>query len=175
MDVLITVPHADDHGLIDTIVGFLRGIGIAIREDAVPDEAFLPGLKIEAGGLIVDRTRLTWPGDLLHEAGHIAVTPAARRSQLSDDLQGHDEAPHGGEVEATAWAYAATVALKLDPSILFHDGGYRGKSPGLIMTYSLGVYPGCQGLFEAGLTLLGEAARTRGIPPYPHMIRWLRQ
>lgn len=167
---------ADDAmSITDAITAFLRGIGIAVRDGVVPDDAFLPGVRVDSGGLIVDRHALAWPGDLLHEAGHIAVTPAADRHRLSDALQGHVEAPHAGEVEATAWAYAATVALGLDPSVLFHAGGYRGKSPALIMTYSLGVYPGCQGLVCAGLTRVGEAARAHGVEPYPHMIRWLRE
>lgn len=161
--------------VVDDIVRFLRGIGIAVREDAVPDDAFLPGLRIESGGLVVDRATLVWPGDLLHEAGHIAVTPAADRHLLTDDLHEQIETPHAGEVEATAWAYAAAVALKLDPSVLFHAGGYHGKSASLILTYSLGVYPGCQGLSEAGMTRVGQVARMHGVEPYPHMIRWLRQ
>jgi hypothetical protein len=34
------------------------------------------------GGLVYDWERLTWPGDLLHEAGHIAVIPAALRPTI---------------------------------------------------------------------------------------------
>ena len=165
----------DAKAVADRIIDFLRGIGIDVREDALPDDTFLPGLRVASGGLVVDRTKLLWPGDLLHEAGHIAVTPSSSRPLLSDALHAHVEAPHAGEVEATAWAYAATVALNLDPALLFHAGGYRGASPGLILTYTMGVYPGCHGLSEADMTRVGEAARVQGVEPYPAMMRWLRE
>ena len=81
---------------------------------------------------------------------------------------------YDGEIEATAWAYAATVALGLEPTVLFHEGGYKGYSSSLVTTYTLGVYPGCHGLAMAGLTATGEQARALGVEPYPHMLRWLR-
>jgi hypothetical protein len=161
--------------VIDRIVGFLRGIGLPVREGEVGESAFLPGLLIEAGVLVFDRDRLAWPGDLLHEAGHIAVTPPAQRPLLPDPLDGLSELAHGGEAEATAWAWAASVALGLDPAVLFHEGGYHGRSADLIATFSLGVYPGSQGLVRAGMAAFDEQARALGVAPYPHMIRWLRE
>jgi hypothetical protein len=162
---------ADTTGVI---VAFLRGIGIAVTQGRVPEDAFLPGVRIAEGSLVYDPSALRWPGDLLHEAGHIATTPAAQRHRLSDDLDGQESPEHGGEIEATAWAYAASVALGLDPRVLFHEGGYHGKSAGLILTYGAGVYPGCKGLADAGMTRIGDAAREQGVAPYPHMVRWLR-
>lgn len=167
--------EADADAQARTIIDFLRSIGIVVREDDVSDDAFLPGLRIEAGELIVDRAKLRWPGDLLHEAGHIAVTPENERARLTDDVDGQVEAAHAGEVEATAWAYAATVVLGLSPSVLFHEGGYRGKSAALILTYSVGVYPGAYGLSQAGMTRVGEAGQEEGVAPYPNMVHWLRQ
>lgn len=164
----------DTNDLVDRIAGFLRSVGIAVIERELADGTFLPGVLIEAGTLVVDRSRLRWPGDLLHEAGHLAVMPATLRSSLSDALDGEISAPHAGEVEATAWAYAACVALGIDASLLFHGGGYHGHSQGLVMTYTLGVYPGSAGLASAGLTRIGDEARKEGVAPYPHMIRWLR-
>ncbi|MCX7033083.1 MAG: hypothetical protein NT046_03815 [Arenimonas sp.] len=156
------------------IVEFLRGIGLVVREGEVPDDTFLPGVRIASGALVFDPQRLTWPGDLLHEAGHLAMTPAAARGALCDDLAGQEADAHAGEAEATAWAYAAIVALGLDASVLFHPGGYHGQSESLIATFGMGVYPGCRGLSESGMTLTGAAAREQGVPPYPHMQRWLR-
>jgi len=160
---------------IDLIVAFLRQLGLGVSEGEVSDDAFLPGLRIKAGEIVLDPGKLRWPGDLLHEAGHLAMTPAAQRGALSDDLAGQQSDAHAGEAEATAWAYAATVALGLPPEVLFHAGGYRGQSQGLIATYGAGVYPGSRGLCEAGMALIGEAARAQGLPPYPHMLRWLRE
>lgn len=159
---------------IEHIVRFLRGIGLAVDEGEVPAGAFLPGLRIAAGGIVFERGKLQWPGDLLHEAGHLATTPQSHRAALCDDLADQETHAHAGEAEATAWAYAACVALALPPSVLFHPGGYHGQSDALIVTYGAGVYPGARGLAEAGMTLLGDTARSQGQPPYPHMQRWLR-
>lgn len=156
------------------ILDFLGRIGVPVRLAPVPDEAFLPGIRIVAGSLVVDRARLAWPGDLLHEAGHIATTPAAQRARLDDAMAAAPASAHAGEAEATAWAWAALRHLDLAPEVLFHTGGYHGRSAGLIATYGLGVHPGAHGLAQAGMTVLGEQARAAGVPPYPHMLRWLR-
>jgi hypothetical protein len=154
------------------IVAFLNSIGIPVREGPVAADSFLPGLSIINGSLVYDRLSLQWPGDLLHEAGHIATTPTSMRAVLNDSLEPSALVQHAGEAEATAWAYAATVYLGLAPSVLFHLGEYHGKSSSLIATYSCGVYPGCYGLSQAGMTLLGVDATST--PPYPHMTQWLR-
>lgn len=156
------------------IVEFLDGIGIVVTQGAVPRPSFLPGVRIAGGGLVYDPSSLAWPGDLLHEAGHVAVTPAALRSTLDDGVELPSSVLHATEVEATAWAYAAVVHLRLDPSVLFHSGGYGGASPGLVSTYSLGVHPGSFGLAQAGMTNVGPEARRRGLPVYPEMSLWLR-
>jgi hypothetical protein len=157
-----------------TIIAFLVRIGLPVRLAPVAGEAFLPGIRIAAGALEVDPDRLRWPGDLLHEAGHIATTPAAARIRLDDALASAPAIAHAGEAEATAWAWAALLHTGLPPAILFHSGGYHGRSEGLLATYGLGVYPGAHGLAQAGMTLLGDRARAAGVPPYPHMLRWLR-
>jgi hypothetical protein len=139
-----------------------------------PEDGFLPGIRVERGVLMVDEARLEYPGDLLHEAGHIAMAPAELRPSLSGaiDVPGLDMASL--EVAAVAWSYAAAVALAVDPAELFHAGGYRGKSAGLLATFGVGVYPGAQLLEEAGLTAAGPRAEALGVEPYPHMLRWLR-
>ena len=58
------------------IAEFLDGIGIAVDAAELPGDSFLPGIALESGGLLVDGTRLDYPGDLLHEAGHLAAAPA---------------------------------------------------------------------------------------------------
>lgn len=153
------------------IVEFLASVGIPVRQGTVPTDSFLPGLRIVDGGLIYDPAALRWPGDLLHEAGHIATAPAADRASLNDALVDARALPHGGEADATAWAFAALTHLRLPLELLFHDGGYHGNSAGLILTYSLGVYPGVHGLVQAGMAV---ATAEPGVPAYPHLMRWLR-
>lgn len=159
--------------MVEAIAAFLESVGIPVEERALAAATFLPGVTIEAGRIVYDPARLQWPGDLLHEAGHLAVTPAAMRPQLSGAVEA-EPAPHAGEPEATAWAYAAIRALGLDPAVLFHAGGYRGKSAALIRTYGFGSYPGLAGLAAVGMALGPREAAARGVPAYPAMLRWLR-
>lgn len=160
--------------LTDRILDFLRSVGIAVREAEVPEGSFLPGIRIEQGGLRVDRARLRWPGDLLHEAGHLAVVPTPLRAGMDDDLAELSPVPHGGEIEATAWAWAALQHLGMESAVLFHDGGYHGRAAGLRNTFELGVYLGASGLAAAGLTLLPAQVVAGGPQAYPHMLAWLR-
>lgn len=127
-----------DAALARRIIGFLRGIGLAVEEAEVPEGSFLPGVRIAQGRLRVDLARLRWPGDLLHEAGHLAVVPAALRPAMDDALQELPAVLHGGEIEATAWAWAAMCHLGLPSAVLFHDGGYHGRAAGLRTTFELG-------------------------------------
>ena len=159
---------------LDAILSFLDAIGIPSRPAELPEGTFLPAVAIDAGPLVYDPQRLRWPGDLLHEAGHIAVTPPAARAGLSGALEGSEAAPHGGEVEAIAWSWAAAMHLGLAPQELFHPDGYKGQSAGLLLSYSLGVWPGAFGLAQAGMTLVGETAQEAGVPPYPRMRALLR-
>ena len=160
--------------ILDAIVSFLNGVGISVREGRVPEPSFLPGIRVCSGTLILDRASLRWPGDLLHEAGHTAVAPAALRLTLSDGVEVPASVPHASEAEVTAWAFAAICHLRLDPAVLFHAGGYRGRSSSLINTFTHGVYPGVFGLAQAGMTFVGPDAVRRGVLTYPAMSLWLR-
>lgn len=159
---------------VATIVDFLQSIGITVQSGEVSGDTFLPAIRITGGVLVYDAQRLRWPGDLLHEAGHIAITPAAQRAGLTDALDGNDLAPHAGEVEAIAWSWAALVHLGLPPELLFHPEGYKGQSAGLMLTYSMGIHPGAVGLARAGMTSADAASAAGGVAQYPAMHRWMR-
>ena len=60
--------------LTERLVAFVRGIGIEVRTATLPEKTVLPGLDIHHGAILVDDARMTHPGDILHEAGHLAVT-----------------------------------------------------------------------------------------------------
>ena len=154
------------------IVSFLNSIGITTRACAVAPESFLPGVMIQHGELRYQVEKLSAPSDLLHEAGHIAVTPPAFRKQLDGALSPDQSFACGGEVEAIAWSFAAATAIGMPLSELFHPAGYRGQAPGLAMNFALGVYPGIHGLIGAGLA----ANLPIGKPDsYPKLLRWLRE
>jgi hypothetical protein len=156
--------------LTATLAGFLRSINLTVRAGNLPGPTFLPGLQIQHGALVVDESRLLDPGDLLHEAGHLAVVPPDRRASMHVDA-GADAAE---EMMAIAWSYAVTVHLQLDPAVVFHEHGYRGDAAALIDNFTHGRYIGVPMLQWVGMTLEPPRARERGLPPYPHMLRWLR-
>lgn len=160
--------------LTEKIARFLIEIGIEIIPADLPDDTFLPGIAVENGKLRVDEARLKYPGDLLHEAGHLALAPGDVRPALSGEVKIPGEDMNLIEVGVTAWAFAAVIFLGVEPRVLFHEGGYHGKSESLILTYSMGVYPGVFPLQQFGLTLAGQAAEDAGAAPYPNMLKWVR-
>jgi hypothetical protein len=159
---------------LDTIVQFLRSIGLVVEPAELHGDTFLPAIRIVQGGLRYDPARLQTPGDLLHEAGHLAITPAEARAQLNDGPDGQQPGAQVDEVEAIAWSWAALVHLGLPGEVLFHPAGYRGQSAGLLLGYSLGVYPGAAGLARMGLCDLSAQAAAKGGKPFPFMQRWMR-
>lgn len=153
---------------------FLTRIGLEVRPRETPETSFLTGIYIENGKLFVEEAVLSFPGDLLHEAGHLAVAPGSLRGLLSDEVELPGFDMDAVESGAIAWSYAAALYLGLDPAVVFHSGGYKGNAEGLLMNFSLGVYLGVNILEDADMTLTGENARVRGVDPYPHMLKWLR-
>ena len=152
--------------MVERIVAFVRGLGIPVTEDVVAADSFLPAVAVVGGGVVVDRERLQWPGDILHEAGHLAVLEAgARGDDVPDD--------RALELAAMAWSYAAAAELGIEPSVVFHAGGYRGRGPNLAQAYAMGLYIGLPELVAAGMAHTPLTA-PQGAPVYPAMVRWLR-
>lgn len=160
--------------IAEVIITFLRETGIDVEETTLDGETFLPGILVEGGKLLVDRSKLKFPGDLLHEAGHLAVVPAGKRSNLSDKVELDDAAMDPIEAQAIAWLYAAALHLEIDPRVVFHEGGYGGQAEALMTNFDLGVYLGVNGLEEAGLALTEKSALVLNANPYPKMRKWLR-
>jgi hypothetical protein len=151
------------------IIDWLRQIGLTVRLSPLGADTFLPGVTLEPGGLIVDPERLLHPGDLLHEAGHLAVMMPAQRASTGSNV-GSDM---GDEIAAQSWSYAAAVHLGLPPEVVFHPAGYRGAASTLIQVYRDGN-AGVPLLQWMGLALDPAHAAAASTPPYPHMVRWLR-
>lgn len=146
------------------IVQFLNAIGMPVMERELLQDTFLPGVCVEGGVLLVDLSRLKYPGDLLHEAGHLAVLSAEQRKVAGADL-GNDG---GFEMAAIAWSYAAALHIGIDPEIVFHEGGYREGSQSILENFGCGRYVGVPVLEWLGM------AHSTGVPAYPRMLRWLQ-
>ncbi len=166
--------------LIKKISGFINEIGIECRQEQVPEDTFLPGVEIKYGSIIYDPEQLTYPGDLLHEAGHLAVLLPIDRSLAngSENLSG-DLISGAAEMSAIAWSWAAKVHLQIDDEILFHSGGYKEGSGNLIKAFTEcnegGSILGVPILQWLGMTRELKSAQLPDEFTFPKMKQWLRQ
>ncbi|MBB4098592.1 hypothetical protein [Sphingomonas kyeonggiensis] len=158
-----------DHPDTIRILVFLEEIGIPVSRGRIEGDSFLPGIEVRDGGLMLDSERAFYPGDLLHEAGHIAVTDPAERPTLSEVRD-----DPGEEMAAIAWSYAAARAIGIDTQVLFHADGYKGEGAALATAFDNGAGPGAPLLQFYGMTAEAHQAEALGLPAYPQMARWLR-
>lgn len=156
------------------IITFLEQIGIETEFGEILEETFLPGIKIASGRLIIDPLRLKYPGDLLHEAGHIAVVPASERETLNGNIE-PDSPSQSLEMGALLWSYAALRHLCLDPAVVFHESGYKGQSTWLIEQFEAGTYIGLPLIQWMGLAYDEQKAARMNVSAFPHMIKWTRE
>ena len=158
-----TVPH------LAPIVAAIRAVGIPVRRGAVTGN-LLPGVMIDRGALVIDEGSLRFPGDVLHEAGHIAVLSPGERMQVAGTLP----AEGGQEMAALAWSYAMAVAFAPPLEVVFHDQ-FKAGGPWLRETFTAGHWLG------APLLQCWDMTRAPNSPPgfehlpvFPAMARWLR-
>ena len=157
--------------LVLRMVAFLRGIGLEVGAGTIAEPTVLPGVTVEQGRLVIDELRLKYPGDVLHEAGHLAVAPPAQRDALDRNV-GNDGAE---EMMAIGWSYAAALHLGIDPAIVFHADGYRGGGDYLVRNFLEGHFIGLPMLQWVGMTFDEKRATENGARAYPHMQSWLRE
>lgn len=156
------------------IINFIKSIGIDVSYDAIKTGTFVPGIAIKNGGIVVDAEKLKYPGDLLREAGYIAVTPKSKRTELNDTAQAIAEDSEQ-KVAMIAWVYAAAKHLGLDSSAVFHESGYKSDSASLIKNFDAVQYSGVPMLELYGMAYGEEKAAELGKEAYPGMVNWLSQ
>jgi hypothetical protein len=161
-------PLLGDAPELATVLDFLRGIGIRIVGGAVPGDALLPAMTVRNGVLLYDPARPGWVGDLLHEAGHLAVTDPALRDTLVQ--VGDDPAE---EMAAIAWSYAAAMAIGMPVATLFH-AGYKGGPEYLIAAFAGGSPIGLPMLQYWGMAARTTTDGSDDGPAFPAMRTWLR-
>jgi hypothetical protein len=163
----------EQDNLTETLINFIQNVGIPVYCESISGQTFLPGMTIRNGALIIDNKKLLYPGDLLHEAGHIAVTPADKRSKLDESKTGQFD--DSNEIAAMAWSYAACRHLNIDPLIVFHEHGYRGVSRNIAANFDAGQYMGAYLLDWHGMANYGDHNPQAAVNPYPSMFHWLSQ
>jgi len=162
--------------VIPTIIQFIESIGIPVVFDTITEKTFVPGILINKGRLVVDQHQFFYPGDLLHEAGHLAVAIPAEREIMHGDVGEEVEKnkSDGEEMMAIAWSYAACVHLNIDPAVVFHPDGYKGSSDWYIEQYTSGNLLYLPLLQWAGFCYDEINAEKKGVKPFPEMVKWLR-
>lgn len=160
---------------LQKILSFLEQINIEAVEKELDDTTFLPGLALGPDCLFIDHSKLKYPGDILHEAGHLAVTPSAERKCIGTDAMPEDWPTQGDEIGAMLWSYAASQHLGLPVEVVFHPNGYKGNSNWLIENYTNENYIGLPFLEWTGLTLGKERAEKENKEAFPIMQQWLRK
>jgi hypothetical protein len=162
---------------VDTLnrcVEFVEAVGIHVLYQKLEGPCFLPGLSIRNGSIVIDREALKYPGDILHEAGHIAVVPANERATLNGITIEKRFNREAEEMMAIAWSYAACIHLDIDPTFVFHDDGYKGGGSYIVDNFKEKKYFGLPMLQWTGMAMDEKAARSAGQSAYPYMIKWLR-
>ena len=151
--------------IVEYIVDFLKSINIMVVEEKLPSDTILPGLSIKGNTILMDLEKLRYPGDLLHEAGHIAVTEEKLRPLIGTEEIGSNWPTEGDEIASILWSYAASYHLGLDLQIVFHQAGYKNDSEWLIEQFNSQNYIGLP-LLE-WMSLCDKAE-------FPVMKKWLR-
>jgi hypothetical protein len=173
---------------------FLSAIGI--RTVVKPGvSGFLPRCRISRGSLYLDETCPI--SNILHEAGHLAIIPPAYRRSINKDVEAgiakmwetmgehtlHPDHPlmraamSCGDSEATAWAFAAGLAIGLPPEMIILDSEYQGDGAEIrgLLAYSArnpgaaGGYIGIHGLAWGGMC---SASHWGPHPCWPKFRTW---
>lgn len=128
------------------VVSWLRRQGFAVSEGTRFTQPHNKGIWIEFGELVYDADE-AHPGDLLHDAGHLAVLPECVRRKISggdiedvlfpivrDYMESHPNAMdfpedpvarallQSSDIEAIAWSWAAALAAGVDPRLTLSNG-----------------------------------------------------
>lgn len=149
----------------ETIKKFLDDIGIPFKQKKLEDNCFLPGLKIDKGILFYDPEKLKYPGDILHEAGHIALMTEEEKKKIVGSVSEFREPGMEDEIGVLCWTFAALSHLKIPAEIVFHPEGYKGDSDMLIAGFQNGQYIGLPLLVWMELC---------DYESFPKMKKWIR-
>jgi hypothetical protein len=151
---------------LNLILAFLNQIGIPYAEKSLADGTFLPGVTIDHGGVHFDRTALVYPGDVLHEAGHIALTPPDERGALDQAVLDAQPATESLEIGVLLWTFLAAKEIGLPIEMVFHAGGYKDGSTWITDQFESGN--------QMGLPLLNWMGVTEETTAGIRVKNWLR-
>jgi len=182
---------AEDLKPLRKISVFLRTIGFTVLEDSI-SASFLSGVEPRCNmTLAYDPDTMVCAGDVLHEAGHLAIIPSVFRNKIAGNIDeslapvanayfathafhigpNFYEDPIGrailqaDESAAQAWSYAAALAAGIDPKIVFDSESIDDEYAGVLTGLHLKCHAGINSMTASGMT-------NRNI--FPKMHRWLQ-
>lgn len=171
------------------VVSFCQAIGATLHLLSEERESFLSGVWIEDGIVYCNPAKLTCIGDLLHELGHYAVTPAMYRGKLDGRLgfgpdfppvmfpDGTENPEHRKLIDrceqaAIAWSYAAAFEIRFDAYAIFDQGpnqyeglAFNGEWSSIAQSLAMHSHPGLECLINTGMTTRHK---------WPQMNKWLQ-
>lgn len=159
---------------LERVFHFLREIGISIYVSEENFDSFLPGVRIENGGLKIYLKKLLCVGDILHEAGHLACLPSNLRAKANDNIEMSLGVEHTYELGAIMWSVAAAKHLKMPLTEIFHVKAYRGDGQWLLEQYSNNNFLGLHLLQWMGMAAFDDEVDGVNMLPFPAMLRWTR-
>ena len=191
----VRTPDEDRLHWVRACISFVQGIGLEVvtRDSGV--RGFIEGVRVRAGVLHVGLDTV-FPGDVLHEAAHLALIPLRFRHLADGDLRDvnkamrnyveahgeglmrHPEDPlcravlQADEQEAAAWQYAAALKVGLPDVWLFPDDAFEGNGKAVLQYLKLKRHMGINGLQAARWTLVRKNPHI-DLPVYPELAHWL--
>lgn len=163
----------DGEATLHHSIEFLNEIGIENRFTEDEFASFLPGVRIEQGVLVINRSQLLCPGDVLHEAGHLACLPPQKRAEANDNITESLGQEYSFEMAVILWTFAAATKLSIPLEQIFHSQAYKGESSWLIEQLETGNFIGLPLLQWLGLAP-SDTDVQKGYEPFPAMLRWTR-
>lgn len=176
----------DRNEALERTVAFLSEIGIAVQPSQSA-KGFLEHIRISDGILLYNPDHAT-AANLLHEAGHLAVLPSRLRDTVNDDLDdtfdklgeimdkefdpNNPDSPEirallqCGETEATAWAWAAGIAIGLPYEQIIENEDYNNGGENMRLALLCNAYLGINGLVAGNMLA--------NVRSYPQLTRWLQ-
>jgi hypothetical protein len=189
------------------IADWAQSIGLTVTKVEKVEDAwelgvrpFLPRVWIKNG--IVYYDKWTHPGNLLHDLGHIAVTPSWLRLHLSGNLdwsqspelielvnskcdagaekgssklQNENALIHGDEQAAIAWSFVAAQAADVDDFLPFEIGFDNPKSTtGEELHKSLSISSLTNGVYHAGIASLYHGGMLKNKTDFPKLTKWVQ-
>lgn len=164
-----------DHIYVQPILNFLEKINIPFQFTSIDTDTCVSGINIHQGTVQIDLEKLSFPGDLLYEAGRIALAPVAVRPSLTHPIDNQlDFDVATNSMMTIAWSYAAALDAGIPLEVLFHPEGYKGQNESIQYGFQSGQYIGLPMLQFLGMAFDANNAVQKDVPPFPVMQSWLR-